>query len=159
MPRGKLLIKEEKGSIMKLKCKGNSIDDIATALEGSTKVLWTFIQASERYGKTRKSERPSKLSALNRRTLLREAHVGENSVGQLCQYLHLPIGKIARSANHAQHGDIEVQEVQKGTVADNCAKRPLLELRHGVCSTQGHRVPQTCFLGREKFNLDGLDGL
>lgn len=69
-----MLTKEEKGKTMNMRCPNRSTDEIACTLNRSKKVLWTFLQAPERYEKAKRSGRPSKMSAPGKRISLREAH-------------------------------------------------------------------------------------
>lgn len=61
MPRGNTLIKQEQGKIIQIHCQGKNTDEIATMLNKSKKIVWQFIQAPEKYGKTRLSGLSSKL--------------------------------------------------------------------------------------------------
>lgn len=74
MPRGKSLSEKEKDNILNILCSGKSIDGIIATMEQFTKMVWTSIQAPKKDVKAKRSERPPKLSAADKRTLLREAY-------------------------------------------------------------------------------------
>lgn len=73
MPPEKSPTEKKKGKIVNMLCNGKSTDGIATALERSLKVVWTFTEASEKYGEAERSKRPSKLSAADGRILFQSS--------------------------------------------------------------------------------------
>lgn len=70
-----------------------STDSIASKINRSKEVVWTSIQATEKYEKEKCDGRPPKVSPAERRPLLRETHEVEKSAGQLCNALDLTTGK------------------------------------------------------------------
>lgn len=65
-------------------CSAKSNSEHAAALGQSKKVLWTFMQAPEKYGEAKCSGRPPKSSAAGRRGSYFEAHKKHKSARQLC---------------------------------------------------------------------------
>lgn len=72
---GEELSEQEKGFTMEMRCKHASINDIAAALMVPEKVICTFLQAPQNFGKKKKqSGCLPKLSAVHSCRLLRETH-------------------------------------------------------------------------------------
>lgn len=76
---------------MKSHCKGWSIDTNPNEMNWSKK-WYERVSIPQTYGKAKRSGRPPKLSATDRRHILREARKGKNNQAALSD-LNLPIGK------------------------------------------------------------------
>lgn len=117
MPREKALTDNEKGKVMNIRCSGKSTDDIATALERSKNVVWTFMQAPEVHSKTKRSGRLPKVCAADKHILLREAHKGQKLAEQLLSRPGFAHRKEQSRPDYVQQGESAVKGVPSDTTA------------------------------------------
>lgn len=73
MPRGSKLTEHERGQIDAFKLVGKTYDWIATKLGRSKKVVWSYLNDRENYGKKKSPGRPRKVSKRDERQIWRKA--------------------------------------------------------------------------------------
>lgn len=144
---------------MNVRCNDTGSDVIGTAPERSKKVVWTSAQATERYRKAKRSGCPSKLSAMERRILLSEAHKGQKSAGQLSQYLNLPIGKKPVQLILHNMATLKYKKYKRALPLTITHREHCLNTITAFVSLSNSDWRKLIFSDGKQFNFNGLDGL
>jgi len=158
MPRGTALTAKEQGIIKGLHIAKWSFRAIAKKLNRSPKLVMTYLKGPEQYGKAKRSGKRPKMSAQQKRALLREAHKGNSSSRELVKHLNLPVGP--STVRRILHNTPTLRY-------SRMACKPMMLPRHKVAREAWARQKVTwnpadwrnvVWSDEKKFNLDGPDG-
>lgn len=158
MPSGKVLNELEKREISILKDISNlSNVKIANTIGRSETVVRNFLKNRVEYGKKRHDGRPPKVSAHQKRLLLRTASNSLKSAGEMKEELGLDITDrhVRRLLSGSNRLRSERRARKPMLSAANISARKQFAISHMSWTKEWRRV---IFSDEKKFNLDGPDG-
>lgn len=152
MPKGKVLTEKEKGLIEGYRRDKHGIREISRRIRRSHTVVINYLKDPAKYGKTKRTGRPPKLSVRDRRAIIRTASNSSISLRQLKRRLKLNVARETIRQVLVKCPYITYAKKRKAPRLTASHMKKRLEF---ALSNRDRHWCETIFSDEKKFTLDG----